>query len=294
MIVSKYVDVEGASIHYLSREDGNGENPLIIMLHGFPENAHTWEALIALLPSSLDIIAPDLPGYHLSNPLPNEKDYQVPSLVNRLATFVKNVRNGRKVILVGHDWGGAIAWPLAAFYPKLISKLIIVNAAHPSCFTYAIKVSSTQRAKSQYICELIGEGAELTLKNTDFALLKNMIGKTFFEQASRYSSQLLNDWRKPEILAAMLNYYRQMPQQVPEENAAESTLNDISVPQIFIHCPTLLLWGEQDDAFDLCVLDNIEHYVPLIKKALNSSATHWLHREKPEWVRKNVIDFISA
>ncbi|MCG7654523.1 alpha/beta hydrolase [Alteromonas sp. Cnat2-8] len=106
MVVSKYVNVEGASLHYLSREEESAENPLLIMFHGFPENAHTWEALMAILPTSLDIIAPDLPGYHLSSPLPNETDYQVPSLISRMAAFIEKVQKGRKVILLGHDWGG--------------------------------------------------------------------------------------------------------------------------------------------------------------------------------------------
>jgi pimeloyl-ACP methyl ester carboxylesterase len=286
--------VDGASIHYLSREEEGAKNPLIIMLHGFPENAHTWEGLMAILPTTLDIIAPDLPGYHLSSPLPSETDYQVPSLIGRMAAFIEKVKKGRKVILLGHDWGGAIAWPLAAFHQTLISKLIIVNAAHPSCFTRAIKTSSMQREKSQYIATLIDRNAERILSNTDFQLLKNMIGSCLFEQKSSYSRELLNDWRDPETLSAMLSYYRQMPQQVPQMNVSKKVLDDIRMPEIFIHCPTLLLWGEQDDAFDLSVIDKIEHYVSQITKRFNPSASHWLHREKPEWVRKEMIDFLRA
>ena len=294
MVDSKYAMVDGASIHYLSREEEGAKNPLIIMLHGFPENARTWEALIALLPTSLDIIAPDLPGYHLSSPLPNEKDYQVPLLIGRMAAFIEKVNKGRQVILFGHDWGGAIAWPLAAFHQTLISKLIIVNAAHPSCFTHAIKTSSMQREKSHYISTLIGKNAERMLLKTDFQLLKDMIGSCLFEREASYSKALLNDWRQPEILNAMLNYYRQMPQHVPQKNVSKKVLDSIRIPEIFIHCPTLLLWGEQDDAFDLSVIDKIEDYVPLITKRFNPSGSHWLHREKPEWVQKEMIDFIEA
>ncbi len=294
MVDSKYAMVDGASIHYLSREEEGAKNPLIIMLHGFPENAHTWEALMALLPTSLDIVAPDLPGSHLSSPLPNEKDYQVPLLIGRMAAFIEKVKKGRQVILMGHDWGGAIAWPLAAFHQTLISKLIIVNAAHPSCFTHAIKTSSMQREKSQYISTLIGKNAERMLLKTDFQLLKDMIGNCLFERETSYSKALLKDWRQPEILNAMLNYYRQMPQHVPQRNVSKKVLDSIRIPEIFIHCPTLLLWGEQDDAFDLSVIDKIEDYVPLITKRFNPKASHWLHREKPEWVQKEVIDFLRA
>lgn len=294
VIISKYVDIGGSVIHYLSREEEKSNGLLLVLLHGFPENAHTWEALISLLPTSVDVIAPDLPGYHLSSPLADESDYQVPFLISRMATFIGKVKGDRDVILLGHDWGGAIAWPLAAFHHDLIKKLIIINAAHPSTFTQSLKTSQRQREKSQYIHDLIDKNAQQWLVDTNFELLKVMLGQSLDEESEAYGKGLINDWSAPKTLNAMLNYYKQMPQQVPQINATESELDSIRVPDVFIHLPVLVLWGERDDAFDLSVLDNIEHYVPSIDIHFHKDASHWLHRDEPQWVFKKVTNFIAA
>ena len=133
------------------------------------------------MPANYHVIAPDLPGYHQSEPLKDNSDYQVTSLVSRMGEFVQTVSQGRKAILVGHDWGGAIAWPLAAFQPNLFTKLVILNAAHPSTFTQALKTSRAQRKKSEYIKSLVADDAEAVLKQTDFALLKGMLGSALFD-----------------------------------------------------------------------------------------------------------------
>lgn len=293
MIASKYIEVGGCAIHYLSREGTQTSNPLLVLLHGFPENAQTWESLINVLPSTLDVIAPDLPGYHLSSPLNRETDYQVPLLITRIASFIRLVKEDRDVILLGHDWGGAIAWPLAAFHQDLFKKLIIINAAHPSTFTHSLKTSPLQREKSQYIHALIDDTAQQTLNETNFELLKRMIGASLFEENTEYGKALIEDWSEPHTLNSMLSYYRQMPQQVPPLNATQTELDDLRVPEVFIYLPVLLLWGEQDDAFDLSVLDNIEHYVPPLEMHFNKSASHWLHREETDWVAQKITGFLK-
>ncbi|WP_394220589.1 alpha/beta fold hydrolase [Alteromonas gracilis] len=297
MITSHYAEINGHAIHYLYRKSNqkNQKNQkLLVMLHGFPENAHTWEGLISLMPPYLDIIAPDLPGYHHSSPLSDISLYQLPALIARMAAFIENIQKGREIILVGHDWGGAVAWPLAAFHQTLFKKLIIINAAHPSTFTLSLKNSSLQREKSQYIHNLTALNAEQKLENSGFRLLKQMLGEELFESESDYAIMLQKDWARPVTLTSMLNYYRQMPQQVPCANAAKAELDKIRIPQVFIRIPTLVLWGEKDDAFDISVLDNIEHYVPMIEMHFNKAASHWLHREHPQWVLKRIVDFVEA
>ena len=111
MLRSHFVEVDGHDIHYLSnveRVNNISTNPLVLFLHGFPENAHAWEPLISCLPEGVDVVAPDLPGYHKSSPLRQEGDYAVPILLARMATFIERVSNKRRVILVGHDWGGQL------------------------------------------------------------------------------------------------------------------------------------------------------------------------------------------
>ncbi|WP_034331568.1 MULTISPECIES: alpha/beta fold hydrolase [unclassified Alteromonas] len=268
------------------------DNTLFVLFHGFPENAHAWEAFIRTLPSHYDIVAPDLPGYHLSDPLSEERQYEVPTLIKRMATFIEKVKKGRKVILVAHDWGGAIAWPLTAFHPDLIHKLVILNAAHPSTFTQSLIVSKQQRVKSQYISSLRDKNTVSSLISTDFKLLKDMLGETFFEQQWDYASTLLNDWSQEARLSAMLNYYRCMPQDIPSVDASDEELQAIHVPNIHIGVPTLVLWGRNDLAFDDAVLHGIEKYVPHCEVIYHETATHWIHREFPTWASDRVLAFI--
>jgi pimeloyl-ACP methyl ester carboxylesterase len=295
MLRSHYMEVDGHDIHYLSNVEcvnNASTNPLMLFLHGFPENAFAWEPLISCLSERVDVIAPDLPGYHKSAPLAQEGDYAVPKLLARMATFIERVSNKRRVILVGHDWGGAIAWPLAAFHSHLFSHLVILNAAHPSTFTELLKTSRKQREKSQYIHQLIGDDAQSTLQSTDFKLLKNMLGESLFSTHKEYADTLLAMWNNKRSLSAMLNYYRNMPQLVPVTDADEHELKRIHVPNIRILIPTLVLWGEQDDAFEVDILDALPRYVDNLAIKRHEGATHWIHREQAMWAANHICDFI--
>ena len=293
------ISVQHHSIYYLERKGQKPDSPLLILFHGFPENAHAWEALINALPANLHIIAPDLPGYHQSEPLTDRADYQVPSLISRMGEFVRMVSQDRKAILVGHDWGGAIAWPLAAFQPNLFHKLIILNAAHPSTFTQALKTSRVQRKKSEYIKSLVADDAEIVLQQTDFAMLKNMLGTTMFDGAElgvnehNYTTRLLRSWRNTPTLSAMLNYYREMPQMAPDEDAPDTSLSRLRIPDIRVSLPTLVLWGRLDDAFDEGILKGLETYVPDLRIEYHDTATHWVHREQASWAAKKIAAFIT-
>lgn len=292
-ITSHNISIQGRTLHYLKRTGIIDNSPTLVLFHGFPENAYAWNALINALPHEYHIIAPDLPGYHKSEPLNDPQSYSVPSLIRRMGEFVQTICHGRKVILVGHDWGGAIAWPLAAFQPHLFEKLIILNAAHPSTFTQAMKVSSVQRRKSEYIKTLIADDAEAQLRRSDFAMFKQMLGHQVFANNNEYGARLLADWNQPHTLTAMLNYYREMPQTPPGEHATSEVLDGLKVPEIRISLPTLVLWGCQDDAFDESVLDNLKHYVPQLRIVYHTKATHWVHREQAEWVAKEIEFFVQ-
>ena len=151
-----------------------------------------------------------------------------------------------------------------------------------------------QREKSRYISKLTADDAEKALINSNFALLKQMLGADLFTSNSDYAIQLEKDWTSTETLTAMLNYYRQMPQQIPPKDATKAELDNLRVPEVFVKLPTLVLWGEKDDAFDISVLDNIEQYVPSIELHFNKAASHWLFREQPRWALERMIDFIEA
>lgn len=294
LITSNTISIDGRDIHYLRRKGKGTNNPVIICLHGFPENAHAWEPLISELPLGYDIIAPDLPGYHKSEPLTPIGEYKVNALIERMASFIDRVCMGRKVTLIGHDWGGAIAWPLAAFKSSLFSRLIIINAAHPSTFTRALINSEKQRAKSDYIHSLVCEDAEKELLASNFALLKDMLGRELFDTHSDYAEMLLNSWKNTSNLSAMLNYYRLMPQLPPKAKASESALSSLRVPSIHIKIPTIVLWGRNDVAFEENILDDLSDYVEDLNIHYHDTATHWVHREQASWAAKCIRTFVGT
>jgi len=294
VITSNTISIDGHDIHYLRRQGKEENNPVIVCLHGFPENAHAWEALIAELPVDYDVIAPDLPGYHKSEPLTPIGEYLVNALIERMALFIDTVCMGRNVTLIGHDWGGAIAWPLAAFKSSLFSRLIIINAAHPSTFTQALIDSEKQRAKSDYIHRLVSDDAEDVLVASKFALLKGMLGSELFDTHNDYAEMLLNSWNSPDNLTAMLNYYRLMPQLPPNVEASESELASLRIPIVHIKIPTLVLWGRNDAAFEENILDNLSDYVEDLKIHYHDTATHWVHREQAAWAAKYIKAFIES
>ena len=292
-VTSHYIPIQNRNIHYLQRAGQGDHAPLLILFHGFPENAHAWDALINQLPDDYHVIAPDLPGYHKSETLGDEKHYSVPALVSRMGEFVQKISGKRKAILVGHDWGGALAWPLAAFQPQLFSQLIIINAAHPSTFTQALKSSAVQRRKSEYIHQLIARDAEEQLSQSGFAMFRKILGDTLFTPDNKYGASLIADWNQPHTLTAMLNYYRQMPQAAPREKATQKQLDALRVPDIRISLPVLVLWGRLDEAFDETVLDNLPQYVEQLRIVYHNTATHWIHREQASWVAREIELFVN-
>lgn len=280
-------EVEGKVISYLKREAGTDTGPVCVLLHGFPEASFAWESVMSLLPETATIIAPDLPGYALSEPLESDDDYAVQALVTRMAAFIRTVAKGRDVILVGHDWGGVIAWPLAAFYPDLISRLVILNAAHPGAFSRELQNNPEQREKSAYIHTLTAPAAAESLANSDFALLTHMLRSRAPNES--YIQNLKAMWSLPGRMNAMLAYYRKLPQNVPEVGEEVS----LHIPNIRISQPTRLLWGMKDTAFCLQVTEDLEDWIPHLTLEYHEKASHWLHREYPEWVAERIAEEIK-
>ena len=168
---------------------------------------------------------PDLIGYNLSDKPTDLSFYEVPNLIAFYADFIRHISAHRQVTLIAHDWGGAIAWPLAAFHSTLFDKLVILNAAHPSTFTREMINNPEQRKKSAYIHQLISPKAKQLLIEDDFAFLRNML----FEQiqgiqlSEQWKKTYLDAWQKPGAIQGMLNYYLSMPQLASDE---ESDMHD--------------------------------------------------------------------
>jgi pimeloyl-ACP methyl ester carboxylesterase len=174
----QFIDVEGVKLHYVGAKPDKPAGT-IIFLHGFPEYWASWQQQMNYFSQQYQVIAPDLPGYNLSDKPDDIGFYQLAKLIPFMAKFVQQVCDANSaehpVFLVAHDWGGAIAWPLLAFYPQLFKKLIILNAAHPSTFTREMHSNPEQQKKSHYIHHLTAKDGPKRVRNNDFSLLRNML-----------------------------------------------------------------------------------------------------------------------
>ncbi|MDM7860508.1 alpha/beta hydrolase [Alteromonas sp. ASW11-36] len=306
-IQSCYVQAKGLRLHYLMRSPISTETqtPTLIFLHGFPEYSGVWHHQLDFFGQIARAIALDLPGYNRSEGPGALAEFSVPNLVEIVAEFIRQVSDGQPVVLVAHDWGGALAWPLAARYPELLSHLIILNAAHPSTFTREMMQNPKQRAMSDYIHTFLSSDAEKALADDDFALLKqHSITHVKGGISPELETGYRDSWQCDGVLTRMLNYYRAMPQLFPREGSDTSSLDkqnggptkqlaDFKIPQIYIRVPTLVLWGEQDSAFDISVLDGLSEYIDDYTEQRFPDATHWLHHEEPEAISSAISQFLA-
>lgn len=299
--------VQGVNIHYVQAGPKNLNQPTIFFLHGFPECWATWTDQLAHFSKNYRVIAPDLPGYNLSDKPKELSFFTVPNLVKFFAEFIQTVAPEERVYLVAHDWGGAIAWPLTAFFPNIIERLVILNAAHPSAFTREMINNPEQRKKSEYIHELIAENAIETLMANECEYLFNKVLSTM--QTSTLTEQKKQDylqvWRQSGSINGMLQYYRAMPQlAAPEQSSGKSNAHQgatvavkdvahMSIPNIRINVPTLILWGEQDQAFVQENLEGLEPYIPQCEIIRFPHASHWLQHEYPQEVNREISRFFS-
>lgn len=275
------VMVNGVRLHYV--EAGTG--PLVLLLHGFPEFWYSWRHQIAALAAAgFRALAPDLRGYNLSDKPLGVSAYRMEILLEDVAGLIRHAGE-EKAVLVGHDWGGAIAWYFAMQHAEMVERLIILNAPHPAAFRRELR-SWTQLRKSWYMFffqapvlpELL-----LGLDNYDW------IGRVLRRQPVRSEAFTLEDLRRyqhafarPGALTAALNYYRAMGNPL---RAAKREVVPITVP-------TLLLWGEQDAYLSPRLTEGLDAWVPNLRVVRFPDVSHWIQNDAPERVNRLMIDFL--
>src|SRR5690349_7376798 len=136
-----YVTVNGVRLHYVSA----GKGPLILFLHGFPEFWYEWKDQLAEFGKDQLAVAPDLRGYNLSDKPTELAGYKMNVLVEDIRALGDHFSPQKKFVLVGHDWGGAVAWAFAIAHPEMLEKLVIVNAPHPGVFGRLLSFDPAQQ-----------------------------------------------------------------------------------------------------------------------------------------------------
>ncbi|WHU02300.1 alpha/beta hydrolase [Sphingomonas sp. NIBR02145] len=273
---------------------GDPANPPIVLLHGFPESHRTWRHQIAALARDHYVIAPDQRGFGYSSRPEGVASYTPDKPVGDLLALADHLGIG-PFTLVGHDWGGAIAWMAALQNPQRIARLVIVNAPHPLVFQRSIFDDPAQRAASQYIT---------AFRNPDFEQFVERIGlETFFDESfAKYTDAAklepekpayLAEWSQPGAMTAMLNWYRASAILVPAPGETPERPAWLDAPFPPVTQPTLVIWAMQDTALLPVQLDGLEALVPDLTVVRIASAGHFVPWEKPELVNEAIMEWLS-
>jgi pimeloyl-ACP methyl ester carboxylesterase len=293
MIDMRTVQISDTTIQYLCVEgqdplNDNIQKPIIVLLHGFPENSWTWEHYIQALSTDFCVIAPDLPGYNGSLGFDEIEDYNIPHLVDVMSEFIDAISDNGKVHLVAHDWGGVIAWPLVAFHKRQFYKLTILNAAHPTAFTREMAHNPAQQANSDYISDLISDNAFDITSANEHRMLKGLYGRVFKGLSQQQQRAYLMQWSDRFSMEQSFAYYKNMPQLVTQRIRVNTK---VKLPKIEIKVATQVLWGMKDTAFVPEVLNGMEDWIENLTLVKFENANHWLHHQEAEKVIVEIKDF---
>lgn len=270
------------------RSEGSGS--AILCLHGFPESGTAWARQLRDLGTGHRVVAPDGRG-HGGSGCPAEKGaFGIDRLVADVLAVADHFE-AERFALVGHDWGGLVAWCAAAWYPERVTHLVALNAPHPTLLQAALDRDPEQQAASAYIAAFTGpdDRAGLTPDRLWDAVFAADEARGLIGAAEK--AELLASWSRPGAIAAMLNWYRAAPFDfAPVGGTGAGRLPG----PLRVTVPTCVIWGMDDRILLPNLLVGLEDLVPDLILHKVEGAGHGIVREQPELVSRLIADYLSA
>jgi pimeloyl-ACP methyl ester carboxylesterase len=265
-------DSDGVKIHYVT----SGKGPLVLLLHGFPDYWYSWRAQMPELAKRFQVVAIDMRGYNRSDKPEGVENYKLDKLVGDAVAVVKHF--GReKAIVVGHDWGGMVAWSFAMNRPQMVERLIILNLPHPRGLLRELKNNPEQQKNSQYA---------RTFQQPDAAKQVMPPMLAFWVKDSDARKKYVAAFNRSS-LEGMLNYYKANYPREPYDDAAVKDLPKVKCPVLMIHGlkDTALLPGALNDTWNW-----IDNQLTLVTVP---GAGHFVQQDAADVVTKNMVRWLS-
>ena len=282
MIRHERVSGDGVRLHVARA----GAGPAVILLHGFPENWRSWKHQIdALASAGFSVLAPDLRGYNESDRPAQRSAYHLRHLIADVAALVR-ASGAARAHIVGHDWGGILAWAFAGRHPELLDKLVILNAPHLRLYREKARQPSRQTLRAWYLLLFRMPGvSEWALAARDFGAIRDMFRRMPKQPA--FTDADIDEYvaalARPGALTAALNWYR--------ENLASAEALQIAV-SAYVRAETLVIWGEHDPGLGVELLEGLERVAPRVRVHRVPYASHWVQNEAPDEVNRVLLDFL--
>lgn len=306
---SNYTDVNGIRMHYASL--GESDAPLVLFLHGYPAFWYQWKDQMIEVGSTHRAVAPDLRGYNLTSRPAEIEQYQMRYLLEDVRQLVEHLNGGQPFILVGHDWGSALAYTFAIRYPDLVEKLIIINGVHPAMIEREFKVNPIQREASHYMMIMNGYTdmpvPALPLDNRENAMRRLQSGFVAKEiEKGHYTQEdmemWISAWSQPGSNEAGINWYRAnhanppFNSRTPAANVKKSfsAVGVIGAEDMMVRMPHLVIWGVRDTALQPGNLSGLDAYAPDTQYKLYPSGDHWVFITHHEQVNRDIRAFIDG
>ena len=283
----EFANINGIKMHYVTI----GEGPLIVFLHGFPEFWRSWKNQISFFSKKFKVVALDMRGYGETERPVKVGEYRIEKLARDVTELIDSLGQ-KKATVVGHDWGGAVAWATAMMNPSFVEKLIVMNAPHPAIVQRNAFRNYAQMQKSWYMFFFLLEKApEKVLSSNNFEILKHMF-EISIKRKDRFSlsdiEEYVSSWSKEGGITGGLNYYRANLNEEFWGNLGES----IPFPKIKI--PTLQIWAEDDMFLGKELTEGTKEFVVDAPFSLNviPNCGHWVQQEAPEEVNQIMEEFL--
>lgn len=268
-----FADSSGVKIHYVTA----GKGPLVVLIHGFPDFWYSWRNQIPTLAKTHQVVAIDQRGYNLSDKPEGLETYKVEKLVEDVRAVIRHLKT-EKAVLVGHDWGGMVAWAFAMQYPDMTDRLIICNLPHPKCMIRELRTNPQQQKNAAYARNFQKPDSAKTIK-PEFLVLVLRIPEA--EVKRKY----LEAFRKSSM-EGMLNYYKA---NYPKEPYTE----DRVFPKV--KCPVLMFHGLKDSALLPAGLnDTWEQLDNELTLVTVPKAGHWVHWDAADLVTGRMANWLAS
>jgi pimeloyl-ACP methyl ester carboxylesterase len=276
-----YAQVGDVTLHYVEA----GEGPLVVLLHGFPEFSFGWrEQIPALAAAGFHVVAPDLRGYNLSSRPSHIKDYAGAKLADDISRLIREL-GYESAMLVGHDWGGTVAWTVAMNHPEVVERLAILDAAHPRKLQKGL-FNPRQLLRSWYFFFFVLPWLpERIVRARRFRFFRHFLRDASPAYTSAEMDRYVEAWSQPGALKGMIDYYRYSVLTPPWK--AWNAIRPISAP-------TLVIWGQRDRYLGRKLAQPEHHDVPNLDRVERlPNASHWVHHDEAERVNELLVDFFT-
>jgi len=273
-----FVNVGEVEMHYV--EAGHG--PMVVLLHGFPEFWYGWRRQITpLVEAGFRVIAPDLRGYNLTSKPEGYTAYTADKLADDISGLIRKL-GADSAMVVGHDWGGSVAWTLAMNHPEVVERLVILNAAHPRKLNEGLK-NPRQLLRSWYFFYFqTPRLPERRARRRNWRFFKRFLRDARPSYTADELDRYVEAWSQPGAATSIIDYYR-----AAVRLGSKQEVRPISAP-------TLVIWGQGDRYLGQKLAEPHHEDVPNLDRVERlPDASHWVHHDEAERVNDLLVDFLT-